>query len=190
MYKYTYLLSYLCVASVSARKVIDMTRNCMHHMHKSSIYRISVKIPHAFCHKILYPKLGSKFFMRFSPKGVFFIWLGIHKSIPPKSAPKKSYLPKIQGGGPPKPPPSTTRGLKSMMAAGRHFFDARDRAIIKRVERFGRVIHQNTCFGLRIVPLGFRKINLKIFTPKMPQNRNFGALSMHFLWKTKMSITF
>jgi len=50
--------------------------------------------------------------MRFSPKGVFFIWLGIHKSIPPKSAPKKSYLPKIQGGASEAPPPLNHQRVK------------------------------------------------------------------------------
>jgi len=53
--------------------------------------------------------------MRFSPKDVFFIWLRTHKSIPPKSAPKKSYLQKIQGAIE-APPHSTTRGLKLIIS--------------------------------------------------------------------------
>ena len=58
------------------------------------------------------------------------------------------------------------------------------------VDRFGRVIHQNACFGARKCLLGFTKIQISVFTPKIPQNPQFLVLPMHFLWKTKILITF
>jgi hypothetical protein len=64
------------------------------------------------------------------------------------------------------------------------FFVSRDRALVKPVSRFWRVIRQNACFGPRRCLLGFRKIKISVFTPKIAKNPNFGALSMHFLWKT------
>ena len=45
-------------------------------------------------------------------------------------------------------------------------------------------------FWHKKVLFGFRKINISVFTPKIAKNPNFGALSTHFLWKTKMLITF
>ena len=66
-----------------------------------------------------------------------------------------------------------------------YVFFSRDRAQVKPVGRFRRVIRQNACFGPRRCLLGSRKINFSVFTPKIAKNPNFGALSMHFLWKTK-----
>ena len=73
------------------------------------------------------------------------------------------------------------------MHALRAFFPffSRDRALVKPVGRFWRVIRQNACFGPSRCPFGSRKINISVFTPQNRQNPNFWALSMHFLWKTK-----
>ena len=70
------------------------------------------------------------------------------------------------------------------------FFYTRDRAPVKPVGQFWRVIRQNACFAPRRCLLGFRKIKISVSTPKIAKNPNFGALSMHLLWKTKMLITF
>ena len=56
------------------------------------------------------------------------------------------------------------------------FFYSRDRVLVRPVDRFGRVIRQNACFGPRMCLLGFRKINFIFFTPKIPQNPNFRPL--------------
>ena len=77
-----------------------------------------------------------------------------------------------------------------MAADGIIFYVPRESALVKPVGRFWRVIRQNACFGTRRCLFGFRKINISVFTPKIAKNPNFGALSMHFLWKTKMLITF
>jgi len=78
---------------------------------------------------------------------------------------------------------SRNRGLACLFFV--LFFFSRDRALVKPVGRFWRVIRQNACFGPRRCLLGFRKINIPVFTPKIAKNPNFGALSMHFLWKNK-----
>ena len=77
-----------------------------------------------------------------------------------------------------------------MAADGTIFYVPRDRALVKPVGRFWRVIRQNACFGTRRCLLGFMEINISVFTPRIAKNPNFGALLMHFLWKTKMPITF
>ena len=77
-----------------------------------------------------------------------------------------------------------------MAADSSIFYVLRDRALVKPVGRLWRVIRESACFGTRRCPLGFRKINISVFTPKFAKNPNFGALSMHFLWKTKMPIPF
>ena len=76
------------------------------------------------------------------------------------------------------------------MAADAIFCVPRDSALVNPVDRFGRAICQNACFGTMRCLLGFRKINVSVFTHKIAKNPNFGTLSMHFLWKTKMIITF
>jgi len=70
------------------------------------------------------------------------------------------------------------------------FFVSRDRVLVKRVDRFSPKMAQKTRNGVHMCLLGFRKINFIVFTPKIPKNPYFWALSMHFLWKTKMLITF
>ena len=77
-----------------------------------------------------------------------------------------------------------------MAADGIIFYVPWDRALVKPVGRFWRVIRQNVWFGTRRCTFGFRKINISVFTPKIVKNPNFGALSNNFLWKTKMLITF
>ena len=53
------------------------------------------------------------------------------------------------------------------------FYVPRDRALVKPVGRFWRVIRQNACFGTRRCPLGFRKINISAFTPKIAKKTQF-----------------
>ena len=53
------------------------------------------------------------------------------------------------------------------MAAERHFLAFLDRAVVKRVDRFGRVIRQNACFGPRMCLSGSKKINILVSTPKI-----------------------
>ena len=66
---------------------------------------------------------------------------------------------------------------KSKMAAdGIIFYVPRDRALVKPVGRFSRVIRQNACFVTRRCPFGFRMINISVFTPKIAKKPNFGAL--------------
>ena len=77
-----------------------------------------------------------------------------------------------------------------MAADGIIFYVPRESALVKPVDRFGRVIRQNACFGSRTCLPVFRNIHISVFTPKIAKNPNLGALSMHFLWKTKMLITF
>jgi hypothetical protein len=76
------------------------------------------------------------------------------------------------------------------MAAGRHFFR---RSASGHNQTRGPIWTSDTSKRVvwtKDVPLGFRNINFIVFTPKIPQNPNFWAISMHFLWKTKMLITF
>ena len=81
---------------------------------------------------------------------------------------------------------SNIKKLISKMAADTIIlFVPRDSALVKPVHRFWRVIHQNACFGTwSSCLLGFKKIKISVFTPKIAKNPNFGALSMHFLRKT------
>ena len=58
-----------------------------------------------------------------------------------------------------------------MAADGNIFYVPRDRALVKTVDRFWRVIRQNACFGTRRCPLGFRKINISVFTPKIAKKK-------------------
>ena len=58
------------------------------------------------------------------------------------------------------------------------------------VDRFWRVIRQNAWFDATRCLLGFTKIQISVFTTKIPQNPNFLVLSMRFLWKTKILITY
>ena len=67
-----------------------------------------------------------------------------------------------------------------------NFFVPRDSALVKRVDRFWQMIRQNACFGTGSCLLGFRKINVSVFTPKIAKNPICWTLSMHFLRKTKM----
>jgi hypothetical protein len=57
------------------------------------------------------------------------------------------------------------------------------------VDRFWRVIRQNACVCTRMCLFWFRKVQISVFTPQIPQNPNFLVLSMRFLWKTKILIT-
>ena len=67
------------------------------------------------------------------------------------------------------------KSWKSKMAADAIFLVPQDRALVKPVGRFWRVIRQNACFGTRRCLLGFRKINISVFTPKIAKNPNFGG---------------
>ena len=60
----------------------------------------------------------------------------------------------------------------------------RYRPLVKPVGRLCRVIRQNACFGTRRCLVGFRKIKISVLTPKIDKTPNFGALTMHFQWKT------
>ena len=78
-----------------------------------------------------------------------------------------------------------------MAADGSTFYVPRYRALVKPVGRFWRTIHQNACFGTkREGPFGVQKDRDFSVHPENRQKPNFGALSMHFLRKTKMLITF
>ena len=47
------------------------------------------------------------------------------------------------------------------------FFVPRDRALVKPVGQFWRVIRQNACFATVMCLLGFRRIKISVFTPKI-----------------------
>ena len=73
-----------------------------------------------------------------------------------------------------------TEALRALFCFFVCLFFYRDRALVKPVGQFWRVIRQNACFGPMRCLLGFRKDKYFSFTPKIAQNPNLGALSMHF----------
>ena len=70
------------------------------------------------------------------------------------------------------------------------FLGSSTRVQPRPLDRFSRGIRQKTCFCARKALLGSREIKFQTFTPKIPQNPIFGVPVMHFLWESKMSITF
>ena len=64
-----------------------------------------------------------------------------------------------------------------MAADGSIFYVPRDRALVKPVGRFWRLIRQNACFGTRRCLLGFRKINISVFTIKIAKNQFWGTFN-------------
>ena len=78
------------------------------------------------------------------------------------------------------------------MAAGRHFVAFQDRALMKGVDRFGRVIRQNACLEpMRCISWSRKKkFNKNSFHPNIIRSPKFCAISMNFLQKTKLQIVF
>ena len=88
----TYLLTNVFQVYLYEREWIWQVTACCIRI-ETSICRISVKSPLVRSYiKYCISGKSQNFFMRFSPEGVFFIWLGIRKSVPPKSAPKKKLF--------------------------------------------------------------------------------------------------
>ena len=88
--------------------------------------------------------------------------------------------------------------FKHKMAADGHFkFDSWTISVFFHwsspqatiVDRFGRVIRQNACLDASRCLFGFTKIQSSVFTPQIPKNAIL-VPPMHFLWKTKILITF